>query len=350
MASDDDRGTDPFEGLQLDEAFVQRAAVTEPAAAERIAHLRRLDAEHRRLERQRRAGPDRHQKLYRSEQRRRLTRWLTALTAVVIIGVLLSWSAIRSRATRVEQAIDRAAPELALTDGSSGSVAGGGGRPPAGIEEQRRPIGDPANPPTDTGPFQFMAVQPKDDTKPVAYDPCRPIHIVVNDRTAPPGGARLLQQAVAEVATATGLDLVIDGSTDEQPSDNRPSYQRARYGDRWAPVLVAWSDPAESPRLAGDVAGEGGSARLELPAGTVYVTGGVSLDGPQIAAAMSRPGGTVVARTIVLHELGHLVGLGHVNDPTQVMYPTTDGQLSDFGAGDRLGLRQVGMGRCFPEI
>ena len=350
VGTDDDGGHDPFEGLQLDESFVQGATVSEPAAAERIARLRRIDEEHRRLERERQARPDRHRELYRTEQRRRRTRWLTVLTAVVVIGALLSWSAVRSRASRVEQAIDRAAPELAVRDGSAGSVAGGTDRPPAGHEERAKPIGEPADPPPDTGPFEFMSVQPQHGAKPVAYDPCRPLHLIVNNHTAPPGAAQLLQQAVAEVGTATGLDLVLDGATDEPPSDDRPAYQRDRYGDRWAPVLVAWSDPGESPRLAGDVAGEGGSASLDLPDGSVYVTGAVTLDGPQLATILSNPGGTVVARTIVLHELGHLVGLGHVNDPTQLMYPTTDGQLADYGAGDRLGLRQLGQGHCFPEI
>ena len=46
---------------------------------------------------------------------------------------------------------------------------------------------------------------------------------------------------------------------------------------------------------------------------------------------------------LYLHEIGHVVGLGHVNDPAQVMYPTleeSDG--AGYAAGDRAGLRALG--------
>jgi hypothetical protein len=350
VATDDPRERDPFDGLQLDESFVQGATVSEPAAAERIARLQRIDEEHRRL---REGGPDRahrHRALYHHEQRQRRRRWLATLTAIVAIGAVLSWSAVRSRGTGVEQAIDQLAPGLSVRDGAAAPVDGSTGRPPASNEERSRPIGTPADPPVDTGPFEFMAVQPDRGSKAVAYDPCRPIHLVVNGRAAPPSASLLLQRAVTDVSAATGLVFVVDGATDEAPTDGREAYQRDRYGDRWAPVLVAWTDPGESPRLAGDIAGEGGSASLDLPDGTVYVSGMVSLDGPQLARVLSVPGGDAVAEAIVLHELGHLVGLGHVDDPTQLMFPTTDGQVTDYAAGDRLGLRQLGQGRCFTEL
>ena len=46
----------------------------------------------------------------------------------------------------------------------------------------------------------------------------------------------------------------------------------------------------------------------------------------------------------MLHELAHAVGLGHVDDPTQVMYYRTTNSESQFGAGDRAGL--VALGRA----
>jgi predicted Zn-dependent protease len=47
-----------------------------------------------------------------------------------------------------------------------------------------------------------------------------------------------------------------------------------------------------------------------------------------------------------MHELGHLVGLNHVSVKTELMYPENLGQRA-FGAGDREGLRQLGLGPCF---
>ena len=46
---------------------------------------------------------------------------------------------------------------------------------------------------------------------------------------------------------------------------------------------------------------------------------------------------------LYLHEIGHVVGLGHVDDPTQVMYPTLEESDGDgYAAGDRAGLRALG--------
>ena len=103
--------------------------------------------------------------------------------------------------------------------------------------------------------------QPGSD-EPVAYDPCRPIHVVVNERTVIGGAGAWCRQALDAVSRATGLQFVVDGPTDEAPSTDREAYQPDRYGKRWAPVLIAWSDPTETPELAGDVAGLGGSASL----------------------------------------------------------------------------------------
>ena len=48
-----------------------------------------------------------------------------------------------------------------------------------------------------------------------------------------------------------------------------------------------------------------------------YVTGIVVLDGPQFRALMPQVAGWERARAIVRHELGHLVGLAHVDDPRE---------------------------------
>ena len=134
----------------------------------------------------------------------------------------------------------------------------------------------------------------------------------------------------------------MEGPTTERPTTGRHPFQPEVYGDRWAPALVAWSDPEESPQLAGEVVGSGGSTPLELSAGgpMVYVTGLVVLDGPQVAGMLGGPSGRDEARAVIMHELGHLVGLGHVEDPTQLMHG--DGRegvpgVTAVGPGDLSG-------------
>jgi hypothetical protein len=44
---------------------------------------------------------------------------------------------------------------------------------------------------------------------------------------------------------------------------------------------------------------------------------------------------------LLLHELGHALGLAHVEDETQVMYPKIGAGQATWGVGDRAGLRAV---------
>jgi hypothetical protein len=178
---------------------------------------------------------------------------------------------------------------------------------------------------------------------------------VVNDRTAPAGADRLVAAAVARISAATGLQFVSDGSTTERPG-NRALYQPRRYGDQWAPVLVSWTDASEVSGLDGDVVGLGGSAYVEeparpgVPSTRVFVSGALSLDGPDLASVLSEPGGRARVEAVVLHELAHVVGLDHVNDRTQLMYPRAVPGVVGLGDGDRRGLARLGSGACHPEL
>ena len=79
-----------------------------------------------------------------------------------------------------------------------------------------------------------------------------------------------------------------------------------------------------------------------------FVSGLAVFNGPALDAQL-RLGEDDKARAVLLHELGHLVGLGHVADPYQVMYDTNAYPLSTYRAGDRRGLEQLGLGRCFDD-
>ena len=215
-----------------------------------------------------------------------------------------------------------------------------------GVHE-RRGTGPTTGTVPGTGPYRFLAHQPGRPDDPVAYDPCRTVHLVVNDELAPPGGDGLVLEAATTVAAATGLHIVVDGRTDEQPGEDRPLRDPGRYGPGWSPVLLAWTTPGQVPRLAGRTAGLGGSSRVvdDLSGRSTYVTGTVSLDAPDLTAIMARPHGGALVRAVVMHELGHVLGLGHVDDPRELMYQDNDGRTS-FGSGDLTGLAALGHGRC----
>ena len=184
---------------------------------------------------------------------------------------------------------------------------------------------------------------------PATYDPCWPVHYVVNPAGMPAAAASMIGAAAAVVSAATGLVLVDDGPTDEPLRDDREILQRARYGNRWAPVLVGWSTAAAYPMLAGDVAGVGGSALVQPrgPASGRLVSGQIALDAEALAGLIGS-GRSEQAQAIVLHEFGHVVGLDHVDDPAQLMYPRNRGRTA-FGPGDLEGLARLGHGVCHDD-
>lgn len=168
---------------------------------------------------------------------------------------------------------------------------------------------------------------------------------------APFGGDTLVQAGIARLSEVTGLQFVNDGTTDEQPRPKREPFQPDRYGDRWAPVLIAWQSAQDNPDLVSDVTGEAGSVLVGTDGNpAVYVSGQVVLDGAQFTDILTRPDGQAEARGIILHELGHLVGLDHVEDPTQIMYPRSQAGVSDYAAGDLTGLAALGQGPCAPWL
>jgi hypothetical protein len=223
----------------------------------------------------------------------------------------------------------------------------GRGRPTPTAAPSDEPLGVPSLSSLSDS-YAFGDTQ-SDGVTPVAYDPCREIRVVINPRTVPSGAERVVHEALDEISAITGLRFVVEGEVSEVPTTPRAAYQPDVYGDRWAPVLIAWSDPAELDDLADDVAGIGGSSRIDIDGTEVLVSGIVALDGPSFNEFMAYPNGSELARGVVLHELGHLLGLEHVDDPRQLMYQENIGVIIPQ-AGDRAGLALLGQGACIPEL
>jgi hypothetical protein len=219
--------------------------------------------------------------------------------------------------------------------------------PPPADDVAAEPLGTPAPPPEGgDGEFEFLDHQEGKPNTPVAFDPCREIHYVMNPAGAPPGADARIRRAIDRVSTATGLQFVDDGETDETFVKRRDAYQPNRYDpDRWAPVLFAWGDEGSNPELAGQFAGVTSPQAVSRGNGpAVYVTGQVVLDREQLADDDPQTQATL------LHELGHLVGLDHTSDRRQIMYAESDPAVTDYGDGDLRGLFELGTQPCVPGL
>jgi ribosomal protein L24E len=193
------------------------------------------------------------------------------------------------------------------------------------------------------GSYSFLRIGKGDE--PVRYDPCNDVHYVINPLLAPTGSVNEVRAAFDRLGAATGIRFVYDGTTTESHVrfGQRDTYQPNRYGDRWAPVLISWSSALVEPLLGGGTLAYGGSTSFWAgDSDEAYVTGEVVFDTEQNVLAAGF--GTGLTRgNLILHELGHVIGLDHVDDRSQLMYPSIHSNTTDgFAAGDAAGLAQLG--------
>jgi hypothetical protein len=197
------------------------------------------------------------------------------------------------------------------------------------------------DPSAHTGEYSFIE---KIDGQPVRWDPCLPIHYVVNLSNAPAGSLADVQDAVKTISAASGIRFVYDGPSNEMPDPDRRPFQPRRYPGRWAPVLIAWVDPVSGgfdfhkDSQGRDAIGIGGPI-WSTSDPTVYVSGFVVLNDKQ--GYPEGFGGAYVQGATILHELGHVLGLGHVKAEGELM-EYAGGGMGSFGPGDLQGLKLVG--------
>jgi hypothetical protein len=209
--------------------------------------------------------------------------------------------------------------------------------------------------------YSFTFVK-EDNCTPVRFDPCQPVHYVMNAAQAPTTGVADVDEAFNRLARATGMTFVNVGTPSE--ASRRGAYVEDRYPGRWAPILVVWNRQS-GDRANVEVVGAGFPVRVD----DVLVSGTLSLNSdavsdrarntPLPAGFAPAPGfGAVGAEgvtwgRVILHELAHVLGLGHTRDRDQLMYPDTAEQTShttDYRSGDREGLRLLGReAGCLPS-
>jgi hypothetical protein len=205
--------------------------------------------------------------------------------------------------------------------------------------------------------YTFLHVLP-DGCTPSRFNPCEPIHYVQNAADAPPDVVVNVREAFRRLSEATGMTFVDDGLTDET-ARTRP-YIPERYGARWAPILIVWEHfPAEQTTGRSQILGntfvyrEQGvvvSARLRF---NVDAYNDEFTKAP-IQAGFGPPSGSgtgpigrenITWGRIVLHELAHVVGLGHTRNLASLMYPDAAQQTTrpaGFHRDDFEGLRYLG--------
>ena len=182
------------------------------------------------------------------------------------------------------------------------------------------------------GAYKFLVEQ---DGQPGRWDPCRPIRVAVALNGLGEPGRLVVDEALRRVSRESGLTFVHAGEI-PLPAD-------VRKPPPGADALVSFPRLDQWPEM-GSAIGKGGPRYYVTSSAPVFIGGfaAVRSDSPGFRTDFSRTG----LGTVLLHELAHMVGLGHVEDPAELMYPQLRDQVG-FGNGDRQGLRLVGRtGPC----
>ncbi|HEY2803570.1 MAG TPA: hypothetical protein VGJ67_06590 [Actinomycetota bacterium] len=195
-----------------------------------------------------------------------------------------------------------------------------------------------------SGEFTFL--ERRADGSPVRWDPCRPIHFETDLAGAPQNEFADVQEALRRVTVATHIRFVYDGPTNAMPAGVAHSHRvTTPPGENAPPVLIAWLDQEQWR----EVGGTDKQVALALPIresdGFYYDTGFVAVNGGQHLLSGFGIGPTW--GPVILHELGHIMGLGHVAATDELMNAQENPIVTDFGKGDLEGLKILGRhGTC----
>jgi hypothetical protein len=181
------------------------------------------------------------------------------------------------------------------------------------------------------------------------WDPCTVVRYRTHLDGAPAAMTGNVTEAVHRLASATGLRFVDMGATSYSGTFADPD-QHSWPND--IDLLITVADEADAPGLAGNTVGyaditPGGWTTTDARIDRAEVV----LERQFVATAPTGFGTTQAGSAeLLLHELGHAVGLGHTSVAGQVMFPTLgSGQPPQYQNGDLNGLARVGAaGGCLP--
>ncbi len=205
--------------------------------------------------------------------------------------------------------------------------------------------------------YTFLHVAP-DGCSPARFNPCEPVHYIQNAAAAPTFVAENVREAFKRLSQATGITFVDDGLTDENA--RRGPYVPERYPGRWAPILIVWEHfPQEQTSGESQILGN----TVPMRAGEVTVSARLRFNvdayndettkapiqdgfGPPAGSGTGPIGrNNITWGRIILHELAHVVGLGHTREEGSLMYPDAAQQTirpTGFSKSDLTGLRYLG--------
>jgi hypothetical protein len=187
--------------------------------------------------------------------------------------------------------------------------------------------------------YAFMGMN---GDQPVTYSSCRLIQVAVYPAGGPPDAEQLVREAVAQMRSATGLDIVVVGAFGGY-APNWNFEAGPTYPDD--PISVSWQDGDAIADLTDHTAGLGGSRAMTTPdGGRRWVAGTIALSRDYYALLTQR-GDHGEALAVLLHEFGHVFGLAHVDSPRELMYDENN-DLTSLGPGDLEGLHRLGQGPC----
>lgn len=169
-------------------------------------------------------------------------------------------------------------------------------------------------------------------TSRVRWNPCTVHSYRINPRGAWKGYKNDVRATFEQISEATGLRFRYAGTTRYVGWTLHPGSYPAG-----ASFTVSWAKPSALRALLGAVVGVGGASW----SGHEFSQGRVTLDSTWRLRGQ-RSWVTRQHRLLLLHELGHAVGLGHVGDERQVMHPSLQDLPGAYSAGDLAGLETLG--------